>query len=83
MNIKSLIAMVGDQSNGYLLEPLSKESDLLQEQRLLFPEAFPFRDYILLRNYEIAEYILRRSAFPLAYNHNTNRLYYRAASAGP
>jgi protein SERAC1 len=52
MNIESLIAMVGDQPNRYLLESLGKESDLLQEQRLHFPEAFPFRDSEIICFYE-------------------------------
>lgn len=68
MNKESLIAMAGNQSNKYHLESLCKELDLLQEQRLRFPEAFSFqrfRDYMLLRNYEITECTLRGSAFPV------------------
>jgi protein SERAC1 len=52
MDISSLIPMVGDQPNRYLLESLGPESDVLQEQRATFPEVFDFRDSEIISFFE-------------------------------
>jgi hypothetical protein len=52
MDISSLIPMVGDQPNRYLLESLGPESDVLQQQRATFPEVFDFRDSEIISFFE-------------------------------
>jgi hypothetical protein len=52
MDISSLIPMVGDQPNRYLLESLGPESDVLQEQRATFPKVFDFRDSEIVSFFE-------------------------------
>jgi hypothetical protein len=52
MDISSLLPMVGDQPNRYFLESLNRDSEILQEQRTKFPEAFNFRDSEVISFFE-------------------------------
>ncbi|OCK80555.1 hypothetical protein K432DRAFT_297425 [Lepidopterella palustris CBS 459.81] len=55
MEIASLIAMVGDGPNRYLLETLSRTSETLRKQEKDFPEVFYFKDSIIFSYYETKE----------------------------
>lgn len=44
MDIKSLVPMVGNQPNRYLLESLGKDSDILTSLQRAFESAFQSRD---------------------------------------
>lgn len=55
MDISLLMPMVGDQPNRYFLESLGKDSEILQEQRAKFPEAFDFRDSEIISFFETQE----------------------------
>lgn len=55
MDISSLVPLVGDQLNRYFLESLSKESEILHEQRVKFPKAFDFRDSEIISFFETKE----------------------------
>jgi hypothetical protein len=52
MDISSLVPMVEDQPNRYFLESLGKESEILQEQRVRFPNAFDFKDSEIISFFE-------------------------------
>ena len=52
IDIQSLLPMVQDQPNQYMLRSLSRESDLLQEQQDRFPNAFNFTDSKTICFYE-------------------------------
>jgi hypothetical protein len=52
MNIDSLITMVGDQPNRYLLETLSKGSEVLQNLVNNFNEVLTFKDSEVISFYE-------------------------------
>lgn len=52
MSMESLVPMVGNQPNRFLLETLRAESEVLQEQTSLFLEAFQFPDSEILCCYE-------------------------------
>ena len=52
MDISSLVPMVGDQPNRYLLESLGKESGFLRDQRTKFPKVFGFKDSEIISLFE-------------------------------
>jgi hypothetical protein len=52
MNVESLVPMVGDQPNRYLLETLGKGSEVLQALVRNFNETFTFRDSEVISFYE-------------------------------
>jgi len=52
MEIKSFVAMVGDQPNRYLVETLGKVSEVLRDQWEKFPKIFDFRDSVIISFYE-------------------------------
>jgi len=52
MEIKSLLAMVRDQPNRYLVESLSRISEVLREQWDKFPKVFNFKDSVIISFYE-------------------------------
>jgi hypothetical protein len=52
MNIESLVPMVGDQPNRFLLESLEKTSTILRDQLRSFPKVFHFKDSQIISFYE-------------------------------
>lgn len=74
MNIDSLVAMVGDQPNRYLLETLGKGSEVLQNLGNSFNEAFTFKDSEVISFYETKESEGALKASGLEYNGEDGRL---------
>src|SRR5204862_5679709 len=55
MDIESLVPIVGDQPNRYLIDSLGKNSEFLRAQTIDFPKAFSFQDSQIISFYETLE----------------------------